>query len=307
MNLPEHATMPTPLDMSAPPAPPEGEPPLWPEIRGIIEHDIASQPRSLQRELGPSEIGTDCPHCLAAKLAGWEQLPTPGWLPFIGTCVHEHFERLFSRLSHQPEYLNRWRSELAVDVAPLYGIDGSGYDIHGHIDLWDQQAHATCDWKIVGDTTLRQVKAHGPSQTYLTQASLYGLGLTRQGETVRRSCIYYLPRNAMTLDKAIPWEQPFDPKPGKWAINRLRLLRTLLDIIEQAEGREGRDQWISLLPRSSSHCFDCATWADTPLVDGLPNKTDTSGSLPERWTRLIPLIQPDYQPTTSQTAKENQQ
>ena len=43
----------------------------WKEIRLIIEAHIANQPRNLQKEIGPSELGTDCLQCLAARLAGW--------------------------------------------------------------------------------------------------------------------------------------------------------------------------------------------------------------------------------------------
>lgn len=68
----------------------------WTEIRGIIEDHITNQPRSLQKEIGPSELGTDCLHCLAARLAGWEKRQSAAWLPFIGTCVHERFEHLFN-------------------------------------------------------------------------------------------------------------------------------------------------------------------------------------------------------------------
>lgn len=63
-------------DMGKPPATPKTktdtmeEPRLWPEIRQLIEADIANAPRELQREIGPSELGTDCVHCLAAKLVG---------------------------------------------------------------------------------------------------------------------------------------------------------------------------------------------------------------------------------------------
>ena len=49
----------------------------WTEIRGIIEDHITNQPRSLQKEIGPSELGTDCLHCLAARLAGWEKRQSP--------------------------------------------------------------------------------------------------------------------------------------------------------------------------------------------------------------------------------------
>lgn len=83
------------------------EPLLWPKIRQLIEADIQNAPRELQREIGPSELGTDCVHCLAAKLAGCRGTPFAGWLPFIGTCVHAHFETMFydlngSRRSNSP-------------------------------------------------------------------------------------------------------------------------------------------------------------------------------------------------------------
>ena len=81
------------------PTPANNEPLLWSEIQQIIVNNINSAPRSLQKTIGPSELGTDCVHCLAAKLAGWKQIKGAAWLPFIGTCVHEHFERLFTQLS----------------------------------------------------------------------------------------------------------------------------------------------------------------------------------------------------------------
>lgn len=278
------------------------DPQLWPEIRSIIEQHITTQPRSLQTRIGPSELGTDCVHCLAAKLANWKPAPQgASWLPFIGTCVHEHFERLFRDLSQQPEYANRWQTELRVQVGTLHGLD-DGYEITGSIDLYDRKAQATCDWKIVSDRTITAAKANGPSQQYRIQASLYGIGLTNQGETVKRSCIYYLPRNAVSLAKAYPVETLFDPQPGLWALRRANLLRTILDTITLQDGPNVRDQWISRLPRSNTHCFTCGTW-DLDVITGLsefdPPETMLT-NVPAEWMALIPLIQPEYQPDPQQ-------
>lgn len=123
------------------------EPRLWPEIRQLIEDDIQNAPRELQREIGPSELGTDCVHCLAAKLAGWPERRSPGWLPFIGTCVHAHFETMFRELNGEPAaqfpytsednvhcLAERWRPEYRVTVGRLQGLHG-GYDVTGSIDL----------------------------------------------------------------------------------------------------------------------------------------------------------------------------
>ncbi|MCD0186681.1 hypothetical protein LPH37_09110 [Bifidobacterium longum subsp. longum] len=120
-------------DMGKPPVTPKTkvdtveEPRLWAEIRQLIENDIQNAPRELQREIGPSELGTDCVHCLAAKLAGWPERRSPGWLPFIGTCVHAHFETMFRELNGEPaaqfpytsednvtELVERWRPEYRV-------------------------------------------------------------------------------------------------------------------------------------------------------------------------------------------------
>ncbi len=104
-------------DMGKPPVTPKTkigtveEPQLWPEIRQLIEADIANAPRELQREIGPSELGTDCVHCLAAKLAGWPERRSPGWLPFIGTCVHAHFETMFHDLNGEPAIQFPYTSE----------------------------------------------------------------------------------------------------------------------------------------------------------------------------------------------------
>ena len=34
--------------------------PLWRELRGIIATALTNDPRSLQKAIGPSEIGTSC-------------------------------------------------------------------------------------------------------------------------------------------------------------------------------------------------------------------------------------------------------
>lgn len=273
-----------------------GEPRLWPEIRTIIETHIRNQPRSQQVELGPSELGTTCLHCLGAKLAGWPQASQQaGWLAFEGTAIHAQFEQLFPTLNKtgfDPNADNvRFETEKKVTAGHLNGLYG-GYEIGGHIDLFDRQNAATIDWKCVGNTTIRTVKANGPSQQYQVQASLYGLGLQNAEEPIRRSCIYFLPRNGVSLNDAIAWEADWDPQPGKWALARAQLLVNLMDCIEQAEGPDVRDAWISQLPKATDHCFDCGTWPD----DGALSEFNNSDSVPvpQKWVQLLPLLEPQY-------------
>ena len=251
---------------------------LWPEIRRIIETRMSSQPRDLQREIGPSELGTSCVHCLAAKLAGWPERRRPAWLPFIGTCVHARFEQWFKESEETvftgpaPEdERRRFVPEMRVTVGHLQGLH-AGYDVKGSIDLYDRKTGSTIDWKIVGNTTLTKVKAHGPSQQYRVQASLYGIGLENRGEAVRYSRIYFLPKTKTSLADTLPWQTQFDPKPGRWALARAQLLVNLMDCIEQAEGAEVRDAWIHNLPAAGPDgCFQCrsAVWPDQGMPEGL--------------------------------------
>ena len=217
---------------------------LWPQIRELIEDNIRNAPREKQRAIGPSELGTDCVHCLAAKLAGWPRKRGTAWLPFIGTCVHEHFEHMFADLNPQgfdPDARHRpYETEMRVTVGELHGLAG-GYQMRGSIDLYDRESASTLDLKIVGATTWKDVKAHGPSQTYMVQASLYVIGLRNAGEKVERNCIFFLPRNGISLNDALPVEMRFSDKPGLWALARAQMLATFMDLIEQQDGTDARD------------------------------------------------------------------
>lgn len=277
------------------------EPDEWNIILPILENAMSNQPRSLQTELGPSELGTDCLHCLAAKMVGWEQHPTPSWRAWIGTAVHAQHEQVFLQLNgtnvDDPTRPLHWKTEYPVISGHLSGLT-AGYDIGGHIDLWDRKTNATIDWKIVGPTTLKNVRARGASQQYQVQASLYGIGLQNQGAQVDRSCIFFLPLGELDLRKAIPWEAKFSPVLGQWALERANLLMTFLDLITSQEGKEVRDAWITnILPRTGTHCFDCDTFDDSPNIDLLGTKNQTP--VPPKWVDLAELLPSTYTPVSN--------
>jgi hypothetical protein len=279
------------------------EPMEWTEIKSILRDAMTNQPRSLQQELGPSELGTDCLHCLAAKLAGWDQYDTSdGWIPWVGTSVHEKHERLFRDLNGSlmdtDSNTLRWKPEYKVTVGHLSGLN-NGYDIIGHIDLWDRKTKSTIDWKVVGPTTLKLAKANGASQTYAIQASLYGIGLMNEGESVERSCIFFLAKTGQSLDDAYPLEFAFDPEPGYWALRRANLLATLLDLIETEAGTSMRDEWIRRLPRTSTHCFDCSRFWDAAEASALTSDfVQPAFPMPERYRMFNELLEATYTPTT---------
>ncbi|MFP7706336.1 hypothetical protein [Trueperella sp. LYQ141] len=241
-------------------------------ITSIIEHAIANQPRSLQTMIGPSEIGMECDHCLAARLAGWTKHghDTP-WLPFIGTAVHEKLERIFNAYNHAnpPQEDGVDTPEFFTEQKVTVGKIG-GQPITGSTDLYrtHMRGPGTCgmtvDWKIVGDTTLRKVKATGqPSMRYQVQAHLYARGWNMAGYPTSHVAVYFMPRNRMTLNDGYWWTVEYDEQIAHAALERANSIYTSLTMIEKHAGTAARDTWITSLPRDAN-CYDCPRYPDYP-------------------------------------------
>jgi hypothetical protein len=229
------------------------------ELRTLVEDAIVNQPRSQQRTVGPSEIGTDCDHCLAAKLAGWPTDRDVAWLPYVGTAMHAQLEKvLLDREMHA--WLDQRPGRYLVEEKTLVGHIG-GQEIWGSTDALDVAAGMTIDWKLVGASTLTHAKA-GPSPVYRAQADLYAKGWNDAGIRVDHVAIVYLPRNSVRgLDDAIWWHAPHDRARAVAALDRANRLHDNLAALESALGVEARDAWISGLPRAAG-CFDCRRFPD---------------------------------------------
>ena len=287
---------------------------IWPGIREQILDHIANQPRSLQKTIGPSELGTTCLHCLTQRLIGKTNRSNRDvpWLPYIGTAVHSQFEHLFGEKTV-------CEAERRVYVGALHNMvkEDQTMNIYGSIDLWMPTAGATIDWKIVGDGTLDDVRRHGPSQQYKIQASLYGLGISREiPGAMQRSCIYFLPRNQPSIDAAVIYETTFDPQPGMWALERAQLILSLYTTIVIEYGYDIAEQWADAMPRDPQHCFNCRDKLSTPVTldsfgaERQPRtaEIDLAESLPSMPRALLKVPQAEYRPapTNNQPTTNNQ-
>lgn len=223
-----------------------------------IENGIRSQPRSRQKLIGPSEIGTDCPHCLAAKLAGWEETERDvAWLPFIGTAVHAELAGIFetdNKRSMKNGGRRRWRVEQRVEVGTI-----GGHHISGTADLYDTLTGTVLDHKIVGAQTLRTAKA-APKPVYRVQGQLYGLGMEHAGHTPKRVAIAHLPRNAMSLAQAVIHVEDYNPQIAHEALERANRIHANLTTLA-AVSAEIRDSWITSQDRATG-CFSCPRYPD---------------------------------------------
>lgn len=229
--------------------------PVQVEIDAILEKAMIGEPRNMQQAIGPSEIGSDCEHCVTAKLAGWVQFEEAAWLPWVGTAMHAYLEQVFA---NHPDYLTETRVRVTDDIP-------------GTSDLFHIPSGTVVDWKLVGATTLKSAK-RGPTNQYRVQAHSYGLGFFRAGYQVNNVAIYYLPRNAMTLSAGIYWSEEWQPLIAIRALERVEQIQeTLASFITIEE----RDAYITSLPRDK-HCWDCSRYPDRPVADP---KTQTVDNL----------------------------
>lgn len=187
---------------------------VWPEYRGIIDDSILSQPRTLQKKIGPSEIGTECDRCLTLKLGGAEEERDVAWLTWVGSAVHAYLENTFEVKNTQLG----WRRFLIEERVHVGNINDT--PVTGKMDLFDLATAGITDWKIVGKGTLDKVKKSGPARVYRAQGHLYGEGSRNRGLDVHRIRIAFLPRNAPSLDHAFIFEEEYNAEIARAAINR---------------------------------------------------------------------------------------
>ncbi|UOE45911.1 hypothetical protein [Agromyces larvae] len=227
---------------------------------------IIGQPRTQQKMIGPSELGTDCLHCLAAKLAGWEQIEdADAWLPFIGSAFHQYVEPAFDdSVNHWiigdklRELQRREPGRYLVEHRVMVGTV-AGAEVWGTSDLFDTHTHCVVDHKLVGQSTLTKAK-RAPSTVYRKQAHLYGRGYAMQGHKVERVAISFLPRNAISLNQAVWWEMDYDEQEAIDTLAHAGRVAAQLDAIA-AISPEARDIWISGLDRAPG-CWDCQRFQD---------------------------------------------
>lgn len=223
---------------------------------------IKHHPRSLQKVIGPSEMGVECSRAILHKLnQDTEPDRGVGWKPTIGTGVHAWLEDTFNSINGDPgnQQHGRWLCELKVNVGTV-----GGTEIWGSVDLFDMWTGTVIDWKIVGNSTLRKYRTEGPSQQYRAQAHLYGQGYANAGQRVNMVAIAFLPREGELTDSFI-WTEPWNPQIAADTLARVDSLARLLAEV-------GIDQALAQFPPCTDRWCDwCGNRSGYGAPRPLPN------------------------------------
>ena len=233
------------------------------ELFDVITKRIAHHPRSLQKAIGPSEVGQACARRLAYQLLGHEERQSgPNWKATVGTAVHAWLERTFgddNRRMLRDADMERWLIESRVTVGATKTLG----KVSGSCDLFDRVTGLVVDWKCIGPAQLRHYKADGPSAQYRTQAHLYGRGWKLLGYDVSDVCICFLPRNGELRD-AYAWHEPWDEAVALQGLERLEGIAATCNMLGDAA--------LAMLPTADVWCINCPFFkaGSTDPRDGCP-------------------------------------
>lgn len=173
----------------------------------------ATDNRSAQKTLGPSEIGSPCDRQLAMKLLGVRPVnPQEGWAPFVGTAVHVELAKMFEWANGSGS--GRYLTEMSVQI-------GSNLVPRGTLDVYDGVLYMVGDNKLMGRYSLDKLIQEGLSETYRVQLHTYGLGAIRAGLKVKEVALIAWPRQESSLDKLYVHVEPYDKTIAERAIARV--------------------------------------------------------------------------------------
>lgn len=246
------------------------------ELFDLISESMTNQPRSLQRRIGPSEIGVECDRRIAYRLAGTEAVNDrgPAWKPYVGTSLHEQFANTIAkeeinRFNNDVE-IPRWRVEERVTVGNI-----GNTAITGSCDLFDQHTGLVLDWKFTTKNMIRtKYKPHGPGEQYRVQAHLYGRGFVNAGHIVRNVAIVFMTRDGEFTDRYV-WTEPYDEQVALDALARATSIQNSLEAL-------GSEFTIEAMPTSASSCQWCPFYAkgSTDLTEACPGHAVEEKPLP---------------------------
>ncbi|MFJ4712686.1 hypothetical protein [Streptomyces sp. NPDC088785] len=240
-------------------------------IADLIIDAATNSPRSLQKRIGPSEVGDPCDRRLAYKLLDWPTARDDGdpIASVIGTGFHSWMEEVFTARNKvdQETGRTRYKVEERVTVRPH---QLAALIVAGSSDLYDRATGTVWDWKLVGHTTLDKYRREGPGTQYRTQAHLYGLGQENAGETPERVAICFVARYHEL--RVHVWTEPYQRQVALDALARLDAVRARLDD-DSAQATDYAHTWWAQIPTDSkAKCRFCPWFkpGSTDLTVGCP-------------------------------------
>jgi uncharacterized Zn finger protein (UPF0148 family) len=181
------------------------------EMTKIIKWADSHSPRSLQTNLGPSELGSPCDRRLGYRMAGTPECNNnrDPWAAIVGTAIHKWLE----------DATNRWCTAHAnTDWVTEKGIEISEV-VSSHPDLFNVPKGMVIDHKSVSADRMKEVRKDGPPIGHQVQVHTYGYAYERLGYKVNTVGLAFYPRSGW-LRHMFVWTAPYDRNVAERALAR---------------------------------------------------------------------------------------
>lgn len=220
------------------------------ELVTMIQDRATNTPRSLQRELGPSDFSHPCMRRLAYGIMEVERSnPEFDCLPsVIGTAVHSWLDDTATRANNQLGRI-RWLTETRVN--PTDWLSGSS-------DLFDLDTGTVIDHKVLGAASFKKNKKSLNIQ-YRNQIQIYGLGFERAGHTVNHVGAMLIPKSGL-LTGAYLHLEPYNRAHAEAVLARRETVLILLNDLRVEENPE----MFKVFEKSGPSCMFCKYFAPNP-------------------------------------------
>lgn len=219
----------------------------------IIESALTNQPRSLQKRIGPSELGVPCDRRIGYHLGGVPKVNDRGvaWKPAVGSALHESFADIIARheIARFADGDDATTTRHHVEERVSVGMVGDT-EITGSCDWFDEHRGALWDFKFATRNRIREVfQPNGPGDQYRAQCHLYGRGFARAGYDVRTVGLIVMTRDGEFSDRWV-WSEPYDEQVAIETLERASSIALAVDLL-------GPDFTIPTLPTADAWCNFC--------------------------------------------------
>jgi hypothetical protein len=234
------------------------------ELKNIVVYAANNAPRSVQRHLGPSELGHRCGRQVVAKMA---HTPTTNhimdpWASIVGTAIHAWLADAFDFDNTQTNVM-RWLTETKVTPDPQLGEDAHP----GTADLYDVLQHVVADHKCQSENVRDELKKNGPPHHYFVQLLLYATGYRNLGLPVDRVVLASWPRTKSSLDDMYVWEHVITPEDEQLVRDTIAETQVRQLVAERVKARQLDIMQVPATPNEPD-CQYCPLRRPQSLYDG---------------------------------------
>lgn len=215
------------------------------EFVKVIKWSENNRPRSLQRSIGPSQLGAECDRKFAFEMSGLPGVNAGGgdpWPAFVGSAIHTRVEDAYKQ--YMTQFGKNWVQEQRVEATPMIG---------GRFDMYSPDLRTVVDVKSMGEDMFARVKKNGITPGYKVQAMVYGYAIRLLGKPVDHVGWVCVPRSGW-LKSVHVITMPYDDSVAVEALgrpDRIGRILTDLDVFTQPH------RWQQIEAKPSYLCEWC--------------------------------------------------